>query len=85
MEDRTSSNVSLLKLDEWLHLKLDSEVSNLSLPCLFRVEEYLCHIILKWFLKQLDNQNFTVRMAVMVPSGLSNLQESVLCELTFFS
>ncbi|NXH98238.1 YTDC2 helicase, partial [Pachycephala philippinensis] len=30
-EDRTTSNVSLLKLDEWLHLKLDSEVNNLSL------------------------------------------------------
>ncbi|KAI1239670.1 hypothetical protein IHE44_0011094 [Lamprotornis superbus] len=26
MEDRTTSSVSLLKLDEWLHLKLDSEV-----------------------------------------------------------
>ncbi|NWT61676.1 YTDC2 helicase, partial [Erythrocercus mccallii] len=26
MEDRTISNVSLLKLDEWLHLKLDSDV-----------------------------------------------------------
>ncbi|NXI22721.1 YTDC2 helicase, partial [Sterrhoptilus dennistouni] len=31
VEDRTTSNVSLLKLDEWLHLKLDSEVRNLSL------------------------------------------------------
>ncbi|KAM4878739.1 3'-5' RNA helicase YTHDC2-like isoform 2-T2 [Sylvia borin] len=31
MEDRTTSNVSLLKLDEWLHLKLDSEAAGLLL------------------------------------------------------
>ncbi|XP_036258923.1 3'-5' RNA helicase YTHDC2 isoform X1 [Molothrus ater] len=31
MEDRTTSNVSLLKLDEWLHLKLDSEAAGLVL------------------------------------------------------
>ncbi|NXS27725.1 YTDC2 helicase, partial [Pomatostomus ruficeps] len=31
MEDRTASNVSLLKLDEWLHLKLDSEDADLLL------------------------------------------------------
>ncbi|NWW00771.1 YTDC2 helicase, partial [Machaerirhynchus nigripectus] len=30
-EDRTTSNVSLLKLDEWLHLKLDSEAAALLL------------------------------------------------------
>ncbi|NWS34551.1 YTDC2 helicase, partial [Polioptila caerulea] len=27
MEDKTSANLALLKLDEWLHLKLDPEVS----------------------------------------------------------
>lgn len=70
MEDRTTSNVSLLQLDEWLHLKLDSEVCNLSLPCLFCVEEYLCHSILKRFLKQLDSQKFVVRMATVIPSSL---------------
>ncbi|XP_030916425.1 3'-5' RNA helicase YTHDC2-like [Geospiza fortis] len=31
MEDRTTSNLSLLKLDEWLHLKLDSEAAGLLL------------------------------------------------------
>ncbi|NXU40572.1 YTDC2 helicase, partial [Drymodes brunneopygia] len=31
MEDRTTSNASLLKLDEWLHLKLDSEAAGLLL------------------------------------------------------
>lgn len=28
MEDKTTANLALLKLDEWLHLKLDPEVSN---------------------------------------------------------
>ncbi|KAL2293879.1 hypothetical protein Nmel_007577 [Mimus melanotis] len=31
MEDRTTSSVSLLKLDEWLHLRLDSEAAGLLL------------------------------------------------------
>ncbi|NXX37368.1 YTDC2 helicase, partial [Nicator chloris] len=31
MEDRTTSNVSLLKLDEWLRLKLDSDAAGLLL------------------------------------------------------
>ncbi|RMB97066.1 hypothetical protein DUI87_26349 [Hirundo rustica rustica] len=32
MEDKTTSNVLLLKLDEWLHLKLDSEASKSPSP-----------------------------------------------------
>ncbi|NXF10314.1 YTDC2 helicase, partial [Smithornis capensis] len=31
MEDKTTANLALLKLDEWLHLKLDPEVSSISL------------------------------------------------------
>ncbi|NWV44600.1 YTDC2 helicase, partial [Grantiella picta] len=31
MEDRTTSDLFLLKLDEWLHLRLDWKVSNLSI------------------------------------------------------
>ncbi|NXE12881.1 YTDC2 helicase, partial [Lophotis ruficrista] len=31
MEDKTTANLALLKLDEWLQLKLDPEVSNISL------------------------------------------------------
>ncbi|NXU92826.1 YTDC2 helicase, partial [Xiphorhynchus elegans] len=31
MEDKTTANLALLKLDEWLHLKLDPEVSDVSL------------------------------------------------------
>ncbi|XP_027526656.1 3'-5' RNA helicase YTHDC2 isoform X1 [Neopelma chrysocephalum] len=31
MEDKTTSNLSLLKLDEWLHLRLDPEAANLLL------------------------------------------------------
>ncbi|NWR24734.1 YTDC2 helicase, partial [Emberiza fucata] len=31
MEDKTTANLALLKLDEWLHLKLDPEVSKKSL------------------------------------------------------
>lgn len=28
VEDRTTANLALLKLDEWLHLRMDPEVSN---------------------------------------------------------
>ncbi|NXE52002.1 YTDC2 helicase, partial [Casuarius casuarius] len=30
MEDKTTANLAVLKLDEWLHFKLDPEVSNVS-------------------------------------------------------
>lgn len=39
MEDKTTANLALLKLDEWLHLKLDPEVSKKSLLGLLHVEE----------------------------------------------
>lgn len=39
MEDKTTANLALLKLDEWLHLKLDPEVSSKSLLGLLHVEE----------------------------------------------
>lgn len=39
MEDKTAANLALLKLDEWLHLKLDPEVSKKSLLGLLHVEE----------------------------------------------
>ncbi|XP_010017187.1 PREDICTED: probable ATP-dependent RNA helicase YTHDC2, partial [Nestor notabilis] len=35
VEDKTTANLALLKLDEWLHFRLDPEVSNVSLQCLF--------------------------------------------------
>lgn len=38
MEDKTTANLALLKLDEWLHLKLDPEVSKKSLLGLLHVE-----------------------------------------------
>lgn len=28
VEDQTTANLALLKLDEWLHLRMDPEVSN---------------------------------------------------------
>lgn len=38
MEDKTTANLALLKLDEWLHLKLDPDVRKKSLLCLLHVE-----------------------------------------------
>ena len=70
MEDKTTANLALLKLDEWLHLKLDPEVSSVSLQCLFLVGGYLCHILPKRLLKHLGNQDLSVRLAVTVHLGL---------------
>uniref|UniRef100_H0ZVF4 RNA helicase n=1 Tax=Taeniopygia guttata TaxID=59729 RepID=H0ZVF4_TAEGU len=39
MEDKTSADLALLKLDEWLHLRLDPEVSKKLLLGLLHVEE----------------------------------------------
>lgn len=64
------ANLALLKLDEWLHLKLDPEVSSVSLQCLFLVEGYLCHTFPQRLLKHLGNQDFSVRLAVTVHLGL---------------
>lgn len=39
MEDKTSADLALLKLDEWLHFKLEPEVSKKLLLGLLHVEE----------------------------------------------
>ncbi|XP_010120538.1 PREDICTED: probable ATP-dependent RNA helicase YTHDC2 [Chlamydotis macqueenii] len=66
MEDKTTANLALLKLDEWLQLKLDPEVSNISLQCLFLLG-VLVHF------HELADSDETARQKIMA-AGDSKLQ-----------